>query len=376
MVHGDPPGQQPLERHLGPLVEVDESEIPYRTRDDPVAGGQGRSHVGKLLVVGAGELSKDGHPRRIRLEPLADFTTASLTSFVERVVERGVMAISDGLASYRSLKGHRHNAKVVGSMAAHVVLPGSTASSRTSGAGCSAPTTASARSTWGGTSMSSSSAGTQRRHVRAAFDTLLGLTMRLPHASYRDIVALWYNMRPTIVGRSGAGHAPGASKGSKTFRVAVRTSLERKVGLVRNPDGGWMTVPFVDLIVVVTPSAEQPNCAEVLGFAPQAIIEAIDDELAVRKRRNPDFSPKAPIFVALDPFKRGKAVTQGLKECRNGGAMCRWPRLGHCWTSASSRSKARCSGCGGFWRAPRRRVSPMEEGSPSRQLSIDLAMAL
>jgi len=38
-----------------------------------VAGGQGRSHVGKLLVVGAGEPFEDGHRRRIRLEPLADF---------------------------------------------------------------------------------------------------------------------------------------------------------------------------------------------------------------------------------------------------------------------------------------------------------------
>lgn len=116
----------------------------------------------------------------------------------------------------------------------------------------------------------------------------------------------------------GAGVAPGArlrvSKGLKTSNVAVRTSLERKVGLVRNPDGGWMTVPFVDLVVVVTPSAEHPNCAEVLGFASEVLIEAFDDVLAQRKRRNPDFSPKAPIFVALDPIKRGKVMTQGLNE--------------------------------------------------------------
>jgi hypothetical protein len=116
----------------------------------------------------------------------------------------------------------------------------------------------------------------------------------------------------------GAGVVPGArlrvSKGSKAYRVAIRTSLERKVGLVRNPDGGWMTVPSVDRVVVVTPSAEHPNCAEVLGFTPAAIIEAFDEELAARKERNPDFSPKAPIFVALDPVRRGKATHQGLKE--------------------------------------------------------------
>src|SRR5262249_45971971 len=68
---------------LAGLVEVDETEIPYRSKNDPVAGGQGRSHVGKLLVVGAVELSAEGHPRRIRLEPLKDFSAASLGGFVE-----------------------------------------------------------------------------------------------------------------------------------------------------------------------------------------------------------------------------------------------------------------------------------------------------
>lgn len=52
------------------LVEVDESDIPYRTKADPVAGGQGRSQIGKLHIIGAIELSPDGLPRRIRLAPL------------------------------------------------------------------------------------------------------------------------------------------------------------------------------------------------------------------------------------------------------------------------------------------------------------------
>jgi hypothetical protein len=55
----------------------------------------------------------------------------------------------------------------------------------------------------------------------------------------------------------GAGVVPGARlrlfKGSKAFRVAVRTSLERKVGFARNSDGGWMTLPDFRQIVVVTP---------------------------------------------------------------------------------------------------------------------------
>ena len=124
--------------------------------------------------------------------------------------------------------------------------------------------------------------------------------------------------RYSIEDIGGAGVVPGArlriSKGSKTLKVAVRTSLERKVGFVRNPDGGWMTLPYVDEVVVVTPSAKHPNCAEVLGFAPDDIIKVFDKVLAARKKRNPNFSPKAPIFVALDPPKRGKETTDGLKK--------------------------------------------------------------
>ena len=52
---------------LEDLVEIDESDIPYRAMTDPIAGGQGRSAVGKLHFIGAIELSPDGHPRRIRL---------------------------------------------------------------------------------------------------------------------------------------------------------------------------------------------------------------------------------------------------------------------------------------------------------------------
>ena len=173
---------------LTDLVEVDESEIPHRTKDDPVAGGQGRSHVGKLLIIGAVELSTQGHPRRIRLEPLADFTAANIGGFVARVIKPGAMVVSDGLASYRSLKDHRHRAKAVGTMAAHVVLPW-------------IHRVFSNFKRWG--------LGTyhglrkphlrryldefvfrwnRRQHVGTAFDTLLGLSTRLGHASYRDFI--------------------------------------------------------------------------------------------------------------------------------------------------------------------------------------------
>ena len=41
---------------LAGLVEVDETEIACRSKNDPVTGGGGRSHQGKILVVGAVEV--------------------------------------------------------------------------------------------------------------------------------------------------------------------------------------------------------------------------------------------------------------------------------------------------------------------------------
>ena len=51
------------------LVEIDEASIPHRTRDEPVAGGRGRGHTGKLLIAGAVEVQGEGEipDRRISL---------------------------------------------------------------------------------------------------------------------------------------------------------------------------------------------------------------------------------------------------------------------------------------------------------------------
>src|SRR5205807_10669105 len=51
------PGRTPL----AGLVEVDETEFPCRSKNDPLTGGRGRSRQGKILVVGAVEV-QDGGP--------------------------------------------------------------------------------------------------------------------------------------------------------------------------------------------------------------------------------------------------------------------------------------------------------------------------
>ena len=49
---------------LAGLVEVDETEIVCRSKNDPLTGGGGRSHQGKILLVGAVEVAgRRGRPR-------------------------------------------------------------------------------------------------------------------------------------------------------------------------------------------------------------------------------------------------------------------------------------------------------------------------
>src|SRR5260370_31469923 len=68
---------------LAGLVEVDETEISCRGKNDPLTGGGGRSHQGKMLIVGAVEVEDGGAgPRPIRLPELPDYSAASLHPFI------------------------------------------------------------------------------------------------------------------------------------------------------------------------------------------------------------------------------------------------------------------------------------------------------
>ncbi len=170
------------------VVEVDETEMPLRRKVDPLAGGQGRSPQGKMFVAGAVELSPDGQPRRIRLAPIADFSAATLKPFVAATAAPGARVITDGWSSYAGLPDHDHEPKVVGKLAAHVVLR------------------------WTHRvflNLKRWALGTlhglrrqhlkryldafvfrwnRRRHTAAAFDTLLSLGVRLAPATERDFI--------------------------------------------------------------------------------------------------------------------------------------------------------------------------------------------
>ena len=125
------PDREPLEG----VVEIDQTEIPFREGDTFFESG----NAGKILVIGAVEVierdTNKAKPRRkhakyldtrsgrIRLVMIADNSAASIEAFVNANVKRGTTLLTDGHKSFPGLKGYRHDPRVVGKMAAHIVLP-------------------------------------------------------------------------------------------------------------------------------------------------------------------------------------------------------------------------------------------------------------
>jgi predicted RNA-binding Zn-ribbon protein involved in translation (DUF1610 family) len=107
---------------LAGLVEVDETELPCRSKDDPPAGGGGRRHQGKILLAGAVEVQGDG-PGRLRLSLIPDFSARSLHAFLKGSVAPGATVKTDGWSGYSGMPDVAHDPHVVGNMAAHIVLP-------------------------------------------------------------------------------------------------------------------------------------------------------------------------------------------------------------------------------------------------------------
>jgi hypothetical protein len=95
---------------LAGLVEVDETEIVCRSKNDPLTGGGGRSHQGKILVVGAVEIEDGGAgPGRIRLSQVPDYSARSLHPFLKTNLAPGATAKTDGWSGYPGAPGVDHD---------------------------------------------------------------------------------------------------------------------------------------------------------------------------------------------------------------------------------------------------------------------------
>jgi hypothetical protein len=89
----------------------------------PRAGG-GRSHRGKMLIVGAVEVQNGGAgPGRIRLNKVSDYSADSLHPFIAGTLAPDAIAKTDGWSAYPGAPSVKHDPHVVGKMAAHIVLP-------------------------------------------------------------------------------------------------------------------------------------------------------------------------------------------------------------------------------------------------------------
>ena len=125
------PDREPLEG----VVEIDQTEIPFREVDAVFESG----NAGKIIIIGAVEVierdSNKSKPRRkhakyldtrsgrIRLAMIADNSAASIEAFIHANVKPGTTLLTDGHKSFTGLQGYRHDPRVVGKMAAHIVLP-------------------------------------------------------------------------------------------------------------------------------------------------------------------------------------------------------------------------------------------------------------
>lgn len=116
--------------------------------------------------------------------------------------------------------------------------------------------------------------------------------------------------------KTGPGIMPNArlwaSNGAREYEVAVRTSLDREVGLTRHPSGEW-ALPEVHRIVVSVPATDDAGSADVYMFDPDVLTAWFDIALADLEKRNSRPSYKSPIFVPLDDRRKRSEIIPGLK---------------------------------------------------------------
>ena len=168
-------------------AEVDEASVPFRDGDGAEGvASRGRGAAGRILMAGAVELSEGGQPRRIRLETIKDYGSGALRGFIAGAVTPDAWVVTDGWSGYAGLPDNPREERVVGDRKAHEVLVW-------------VHRVFSHLKRWAlGVYHGLRRKHVQRyldefvfrwnrrRHRRTSFDSLLGIGLGLPPATYRD----------------------------------------------------------------------------------------------------------------------------------------------------------------------------------------------
>jgi hypothetical protein len=107
------------------VVEIDETNVPYRKKTDPVSGGQGRSPIGKMVLVGAVEIVDKFYAGRMRLQRVQVADRETLQRFITQNTARGTEIITDSYSAYErppERKHEAHNLSAKNALPAHIVL--------------------------------------------------------------------------------------------------------------------------------------------------------------------------------------------------------------------------------------------------------------
>jgi transposase-like protein len=173
-----------LPKWLIPLSQA----LTYRTKDDPVTGGQGRSAEGKILIAAAVETLPGGRAGRIRLTTIENYSAATLQQFVADNTVDGSTILTDGFSAYPGMHNRNHVPRVVGTMAAHSLLPWVHR--------VFANLKRLALGVYHGFRRKHIQAyldefvfrWNRRRHYRSAFDMLMGIGLRTGPCQYHDLI--------------------------------------------------------------------------------------------------------------------------------------------------------------------------------------------
>lgn len=113
-----------------------------------------------------------------------------------------------------------------------------------------------------------------------------------------------------------------ARKHGVDLQIAVRAASDRELGLVRDGNNRWKTIPRMDAVIAAAPAQGDRHHIEVYWFEAGELLQQFDQELARRLHHKSDFSPKAPIFLPLDDREGERGPRQaGLKHLAKWNAL-------------------------------------------------------